>query len=113
MNDKTASTPTTIFACPGWCDGERVHGDDWGLETDTGDPIRFHQRVLARGDGFCVWIAGLERITEAGRVDEPVTIGIDQDGFGDRLDRMSLAQARLLEAALAVALAQAHEIAGA
>jgi hypothetical protein len=104
------TTLTTAFACPDWCDGERVHGDDYGIETASGDPIRFHEKVIARGDGFTVWLAAKERITEAGRVDEPVTIGIDQDGFGDRLDRMTPAQVRLLEAALAVALAQVHDI---
>jgi hypothetical protein len=110
MNDNTAST-TTDFACPAWCDGGI--DDSFEIESATGQPVRFHERVITRNDGVDVWLAALERITPTGHVVEPVTIGISSvSGFG-RLDAMTPAQARALEAALATALAQAHEIAGA
>jgi hypothetical protein len=80
MNDKTASTPTTAFACPAWCESP---DESFDLEIATGQPVRFHERTLTRGDGFTVWISELERITPAGKLSEPVTIGLSTRGFDD------------------------------
>ena len=68
MTDTTV--PTTTFACPDWCTQVGCGGFD--IEIATGQPIRIHERVVERGDGFTVWVNAKERITPSGSGLEPV-----------------------------------------
>jgi hypothetical protein len=115
MNDKTATeqtdtttettTETTTLPlviaelppCPSWCDSPPNEGFD--IEIATGQPMRTHEHVVERGDGFTVWITAKERITATGPVLEPVLIGCDAAGF-DGLSELTPARARDLAAVL-------------
>jgi hypothetical protein len=109
MSD-TNKTAETTFACPDWCD--RVDCGSFDIETETGQPTRAHEHVVTSEGGLFVWVTAKEWLTPAGPVLEPVTIGADAEGF-DGTREMTPDQARVLEAALAGALALAHRIAGA
>jgi hypothetical protein len=95
--NETTTVPTTAFACPDWCD--QPPNETFDIETATGQPMRTHERVVERGDGFTVWLTAKERITPTGHVLEPVLIGCDTADF-DGLSELTPAQVRDVAAVL-------------